>query len=226
MQIGRGSIFGVVYAPAVRALFRLFVIVLIVAFLGCVGVAVSFWMESDAVIARAAEEGAFAQPPNGDPHLTMAEHTIALDQFSQTWGTRATPCRTAALLWTDLTTPNATIPGMPVSQRLATALLARQGGGTSIRRQLQRIVVACQLEQRFDDTPLLRAWLATAYFGENARGIDGAAQAIFGKPAAALSADEAARLAALLRAPNLRNLPDAWTQRAERIKERVTAQTR
>jgi penicillin-binding protein 1A len=110
-----------------------------------------------------------------------------------------------------------------VSQKFATALLADRRA-TSVRWQVRRFVVACRLEQRFDDRQLLRMWLATASFGQDAVGLESAAQAIFGKPSRDLNAEESARLAALLRAPSLRNQPDRWAERARSIQERVAAQ--
>jgi monofunctional biosynthetic peptidoglycan transglycosylase len=68
-------------------------------------------------------------------------------------------------------------------------------------------------------------WLASASFGQGVVGMENAAQAIFGKPSRELNADEAARLAALLRAPSLRTQPERWTERARAIQERVAPRT-
>jgi monofunctional biosynthetic peptidoglycan transglycosylase len=89
---------------------------------------------------------------------------------------------------------------------------------------VRRLIVSCQLEQRFDDRQLLRLWLGRASFGRDVVGLENAAQAIFGKPSSALNRDESARLAALLRAPSLRTQPERWTERAREIEERVAAQ--
>jgi len=70
---------------------------------------------------------------------------------------------------------------------------------------------------------LLRLWLDHASFGQEPLGIEAASQAYFGKPSAALNSEESARLAALLRAPSLRNQPERWTERARLIQERVAA---
>jgi len=200
--------------------FRLVVVLLFLAVAAQIAVAVSVWMDGDAVIARAGQAGAFRQ--GGGQRLTTAERTIAIDQFGDTWGVRAFPCRTLAIVWNDMTSTSDTInPSMPVSQRLAAGFLANRGA--SVRAQLRRFVVACELEQRFDDTQLLRAWLATANFGPNAIGLESAAQAVFAKHADALDADEAAKLAALLRRPSLRDQLDRWTQQAHAVSERVAA---
>jgi membrane peptidoglycan carboxypeptidase len=131
------------------------------------------------------------------------------------------PCRTLANLWADMTTDDAP-QTLPVSHKFATALLAERRE-TSIRWQLRRLIVSCQLEQRFDDRQMLRMWLARASFGRDAEGLENASVAVFGKPSSALNRDESARLAALLRAPSLRTQPERWTERARQIEERVHA---
>jgi membrane peptidoglycan carboxypeptidase len=142
-----------------------------------------------------------------------------MNEFRDTWLTHATPCRTLAFVWYDLT-DQAAPQGISVSQKFATALLP-DNRGTSIRWQIRRLIVACQLEQRFNDRQLLRLWLARASFGRDAEGVEAAAQMIFGKPSTALNAEEAARLTALLRGPGLRTRPEDWTERARVIQERV-----
>lgn len=203
-------------------LFRLVVVLQFIAFAVCVGVIINFWMDGGSAVSRAMQNGVLAQPLPRTP-LTPVEHTIAVDQFAQTWGMRAFPCRTGALLWRDVTDPDWRPPAMPVSQRAATAVLADHRG-TSIRWQIRRLIVACQLDGAYDDAQLLRAWLSRAYFGQQTYGVEAAAQAVFGKPAAALTAEEAAKLAVLLRAPGLRAQPDRWTQEALTLQQRVAAQ--
>src|SRR5262249_40332967 len=111
---------------------------------------------------------------------------------------------------------------MPVSQMLSTAILAEHHG-TSVRWQVRRLVIACQLEQRYGDAQMFRAWLATASFGLTSHGADAAAQTLFSKPANALNAEESAKLAALLRRPGLRTQPDKWAQAAQAVIQRVNA---
>ena len=197
-----------------RTAFRLFLIVLFLGLVTPLAVGAVFWTDQAGVIARAEASGILRQP---NTHLTTAERTIVLDQFSETWGRRAYPCRTIDLLWTDFTAPDIVVARAPVSQRLARALTPQQ----SIRSRVSGIVIACQLEQRFSDVQLLRAWLTSAYFGQNAVGIENAAQGIFGKPSRDLDADDSAKLAALLRTPGLRNQPDRWAQRAQAISARI-----
>lgn len=205
---------------SVRAFLRLFIALLFIAVAVPTGIAISFWFDQGPVAAQASANDAVRQPlVNG--RLSAAERTIAIDQFGPTWGMRAFPCRTGALIWTDITDPDQAILSTPVSQKLATALLSDRGN--SVRTRLRRFVVACQLEQRFSDAQMLRAWLSTASFGQNLRGVENAAQTVFAKPASALNAEESAKLAALLRSPGLRAQPDQWTRRAQQIQAHVAA---
>jgi membrane peptidoglycan carboxypeptidase len=70
---------------------------------------------------------------------------------------------------------------------------------------------------------MLRLWLERAYFGRETLGIESAAHAYFGKSSSELDSNQSARLAALLRAPGLRNQPERWTERARVIQNRVAA---
>jgi hypothetical protein len=179
--------------------------------------AVSYWLDGRAVITRAEQSGALRPAMAG--RLTTAEYMIAMSEFSGTWRTQAQPCRTFATIWSDLT--GEFVPtGMPVSQMLSTSLLGARRG-TSIRWQMQRLIVACQLERRYDDRQMLRLWLEDAYFGREERGIEAAAHAYFGKSSSELDSNESARLAALLKAPGMRNNPERWTERARLIQNRV-----
>jgi len=197
-----------------------FIFVVILVLLGMavpMAFAVRYWLDGRAVIARAEQGGALRGA--SAERLTVAEHTIAMNEFRETWRSRAIPCRTLAYLWNDLTTESGPRT-MPVSYKLGTSLLGEQRG-TSVRWQVRRLIVSCQLEQRFDDRQLLRMWLTQAYFGRETFGLENASQAIFGKPSSALNGEEAARLAALLRAPSLRGQPERWAERARLIQERV-----
>ena len=206
-----------------RAVFIFFVLLLLLSLAVPVTIASQIWMDGGAVLARAERSGALRAPAASGP-LTGVERTIAMNEFPETWRTRTTPCRTLAFLWADIATDNAP-RGMPVSQRLAARLMSDRRG-TSVRGHLLRIVVACQLEHRFEDPQLLRMWLAGANFGQGAVGLENAAQALFGKPSRDLNAEESARLAVLLRAPSLRSRPEQWAERARATQERLAARAR
>jgi hypothetical protein len=203
-----------------RAVFIFVVILLLIAMAVPATFAVRFWMDGAAVLARAEQSGALRAPAARGP-LTGVERTIAMSEFASTWKTSGTPCRTLAFLWLDVTTDDAP-QGVSVSQKFATTLLPERRE-TSIRWQVRRLIVACQLEQRFDDVQLMRRWLARASFGEGLIGIEAASQAIFGKPSRDLNAEESAKMAALLRAPSLRIHPERWAARARAIQARIAA---
>ncbi len=207
-----------------RTIFRIVVVLQFIAMALCIGVAANVWMDAGAVIDDARQHGVLSRAPPRTP-LSPFEHTVAVDQFAQTWGQRAFPCRTLELLWRDMSDADWTPPTTPASQRLATAILANRRGA-SIRWQVRRILVACQLEQDYDDAQLMRAWLTLASFGPQTHGVEDAAQAIFGKSADALNAEEAARLVALLHTPSLRTQPERWAERAREIQQRVAAEPR
>ncbi|HET9230578.1 MAG TPA: transglycosylase domain-containing protein, partial [Vitreimonas sp.] len=167
--------------------------------------------------ARAEQGGALGRVRAG--RLSTAEYTVAMNEFRETWRSQAMPCRTLANLWADLTNESAP-DTLPVSHKFAGTLMGERRQN-SIRWQVRRYIVSCQLEQRFDDRQLLRLWLDEASFGGDLMGIEPASQAIFNKPSSALNRNESARLAALLRAPSLRGQPERWTERAGQIEARV-----
>lgn len=202
-----------------RAVFIFVAILVLLALAVPATFAVQYWLDGRSVIERAQQRGALGGAST--ERLNVAEYTIAMTEFRETWRSRALPCRTLANIWFDLTTESAP-ETMPVSYKFAPSLMGARRE-TSIRWQVRRYIVSCQLERRFDDRQLLRLWLRDVSFGSDLAGLEGAAQAIFGKPSAALSREESAQLAALLRAPSLRSQPERWTERAQAIQERVAA---
>lgn len=181
--------------------------------------AVRYWMDGQSVLASAQRAGGLRLHERGP--LTGVERTIAMSEFRSTWRTHGVPCRTMMLLWADLTSDNAP-RGMPVSQRVSSNLLGEENG-TSVRWQIRRLIVACQLEQRFDDSELLRLWLGTAYFGRGETGIEVASQSIFGKPSRDLNGEEAARLAVLLDGSAVRGNPERWAEKTRELQTRLAA---
>jgi hypothetical protein len=201
-----------------RVVFIFVVLLVLLALTAPTWFAVNVWLDGQSVIARAERSGALRAPPIS--RLSVVERTVAMDEFRETWRSRALPCRTLWNLWHDVTGDTAPL-SVPVSHKVATTLLDERRA-TSIRWQIRRIVVSCQLEQRFDDRQLLRLWLDDVSFGrDDAMGIENASRAIFGKPSRSLNRDESARLTALLRAPSLRGQPERWTERARLIEARV-----
>lgn len=101
------------------------------------------------------------------------------------------------------------------------AAVRRHGGGSTITQQLVKMKThrvgrsvwsklgemarACQLECRWTKGQILAAYLNRAPYGNRLIGIEAAAQAYFGKPAAELSREEAVYLAGLPRSPSRLN---------------------
>jgi hypothetical protein len=206
----------------VRVVFIFIVLLVLLALAAPVTFAVQLWLDGQSVITRAERSGALRAPPSG--RLNMAERTIAMNEFRETWRSRAMPCRTVWNLWNDLTADTAP-RAMPVSYKFATDLIGERRE-TSLRWQIRRYVVACQLEQRLDDRQMLRMWLAQASFGRDAIGVEAASQLFFDKSSSALSSEESARLAALLRAPSLRGQPERWAERGREIQQPVAPRSR
>ena len=74
-------------------------------------------------------------------------------------------------------------------------------GEKTIARKLKEIKLTRVLERRFKKDKILETYLNTIYFGEGAYGVERGAQVYFGKSAKDLSVEEAAVLAAVIKAP-------------------------
>ncbi len=72
----------------------------------------------------------------------------------------------------------------------------------TLKRKVQEAILAWRIERALPKTTILELYLNRIYFGDGAYGVDAAAEAYFGKPAARLSLSEAALLAALPKAPS------------------------
>ncbi len=73
----------------------------------------------------------------------------------------------------------------------------------SFIRKYQEVVLANELEKRFTKNEILEMYLNSAYFGEGAVGIEGAAQTYFSKSTKDLTLGESALLIGLLPAPSV-----------------------
>ena len=90
----------------------------------------------------------------------------------------------------------------------------------SFVRKFKEAVLAVKVEQLYDKREILERYLNTVYFGRGAYGIEKAAQAYFGRPAADLDLPQSALLAGLIRAPE-RADPTAHADEAERRRDLV-----
>jgi len=88
-----------------------------------------------------------------------------------------------------------------ITQQLARALfLTRERTWV---RKVREVILAIKIEKSLSKDEILDLYLNTVPYGSNAYGIEAAAETFFGKPAKALSLDEATLLAALPNAPTL-----------------------
>jgi 1A family penicillin-binding protein len=87
-----------------------------------------------------------------------------------------------------------------------TQQLARQSFLTrdkTLRRKVQEVLVAAQLEQNYTKEEILHFYLNKVYFGDGFHGVEAASRGYFAKPAKDLDVAEAALLAGLIQAPSL-----------------------
>ncbi|MDR3513237.1 MAG: PBP1A family penicillin-binding protein [Caulobacteraceae bacterium] len=89
--------------------------------------------------------------------------------------------------------------GSTLTQQLAKTLFLSPD--QTLRRKLQEAVIAWRMERAMSKDEVLALYLNRIFFGDNAYGIDAAAQTYFAKPASGLTIQEAALLAALPKAP-------------------------
>lgn len=83
-----------------------------------------------------------------------------------------------------------------IEQQLVRTILSRRE--RTIRRKAREVLLAWILAHRKSKREILRAYLATAYFGYRLRGCDEAAQLLFKKPADELSIEQCAFVASML----------------------------
>jgi len=106
--------------------------------------------------------------------------------------------------------------GSTLTQQLAKNLfLSRE---RTIKRKIQELMLAFQLESELTKDEILSAYMNRVYLGAGAYGVDAAARVYFNKSAQELNMKEAATIAGLLKAPS-RYSPASNPQRAaERTK--------
>ncbi|MCI5060545.1 MAG: PBP1A family penicillin-binding protein [Alphaproteobacteria bacterium] len=106
--------------------------------------------------------------------------------------------------------------GSTITQQLAKNLfLSRE---RTIKRKIQELILAFQLESELTKDEILSAYLNRVYLGNGAYGIDAAARAYFNKSAHELNVREAATIAGLLKAPSRYSPSANPTKSAQRTK--------
>ncbi len=87
-----------------------------------------------------------------------------------------------------------------ITQQLAK--LTHLNAAKTIRRKLEEINLALQIEARYSKDEILEMYLNTVYFGRGAYGVQAAAKAYFGIDASELTISQSASLAATIKAPS------------------------
>jgi len=108
--------------------------------------------------------------------------------------------------------------GSTITQQLAkNAFLT---GEKKYTRKVKELVLAMRLEQRYSKDEILNLYLNQVPYGENAYGIEAAAQTFFGKAASELTLNEAALLAALPQSPSYYS---PWGGHVDELEDRKNA---
>jgi penicillin-binding protein 1A len=105
----------------------------------------------------------------------------------------------ARALWANWRAHRTVQGGSTLTQQLAKTLFLTPK--QTLRRKLEEAVIAWRLERAMSKDQVLELYLNRIFFGDNAYGVDAAAETYFDKPARALDLQEAALLAALPKAP-------------------------
>jgi penicillin-binding protein 1B len=132
----------------------------------------------------------------------------------------------ARALWVDLRDRDFHQGGSTITQQLVKNLYCTRR--RTLLRKVKEALLAMIVERRYDKHLILEAYLNSIYWGRsgaaNLIGIGAAARAYFGKDAAELTLDEAAALAAMIRAPGAyapAEHPGALLERRNRVLQRL-----
>jgi penicillin-binding protein 1A len=115
-------------------------------------------------------------------------------------------------VWVLVATGEKAQGGSTITMQLARNLFL--SNEKSYERKIREILLAFQLEQRFEKTEILRLYLNKIFLGQRAYGVAAAARIYYGKSVDELSLAEAAMIAGLPKAPSAYN-PVANPRRAE-----------
>jgi penicillin-binding protein 1B len=132
----------------------------------------------------------------------------------------------ARALWVDLRHRDLRQGGSTITQQLVKNLYCSRE--RTFSRKVKEALLAVIIERRYDKHLILEAYLNSIYWGKNGAvnliGIGAAARAYFGRDPAELTLDEAAALAAMIRAPGAyapAEHPRALLERRNRVLQRL-----
>lgn len=90
--------------------------------------------------------------------------------------------------------------GSTITQQLAKMLFLNPE--RTLKRKIQEVLLALQLERNFSKEQILTFYLSRAYFGSGNYGVDNAAKYYFAKNISKIGLNESAMLAGILKSPN------------------------
>ena len=103
-------------------------------------------------------------------------------------------------VWANITDRGVSEGGSTITQQLAkNAYLTQE---RTLKRKVQEVFLALQLERQYTKQEILELYLNQIYFGQGAYGVQAAAQTYFGKNVEDLTLNECAMLAGIPKSPN------------------------
>ena len=121
---------------------------------------------------------------------------------------------TLRALWVNLRGGEVAQGGSTITQQyVRNAVLTPE---RTLSRKLREVAIAVKLDATTDKDEILERYLDTVYFGRGAYGIEAAAQTFFATPAADLTSEQGAVLAAMLASPTANDPQDAPERAQER----------
>jgi penicillin-binding protein 1A len=116
-------------------------------------------------------------------------------------------------LWIDVRAGEAVEGASTITQQYVKN--AYLSGDQTFKRKLQEALIAVEIERKYDKDEILGMYLNTVYFGNNAYGVEAAAETYFNKSTEDLTVGESATLIGLLWSPSTlgTNREEATTQR-------------
>ncbi len=128
---------------------------------------------------------------------TMTEALVAMEdrRFYDHWGV---DMRGWAAVAYGALTGRGVRGASTITMQLARNLYEQIGFDRSVTRKVKEILTAIQLERRYTKDEIVEMYLNTVAWGNNAFGVEAAAQTYFDKPASELNVEESAVLVAML----------------------------
>ena len=121
-------------------------------------------------------------------------------------------------LWADLRAGSVVQGGSTITEQFVKQ--AYVGNERNVTRKIREAVEAWKLEDKWSKDKILTEYLNTSYFGDEAYGVEAAAETYFHKKISAVTLPQAALLAGLLRTPS-KTTPTEYPKLAEQRRDEV-----